>query len=127
LVTIEAAARGVPVIAAAVDGLPEAVVDGVMGACVAPELSIDHYVALGGSREGLPDRIYDPAADALAAPRAVDPAAAADAVVRLVTSSADYERRGRAASEYAGSEYRFDAHVDQVMGVIAEAAARFDA
>ncbi len=65
LVAIEAAAHGCPVVAARVDGLAEAVAGGVTGRLVAPTLPLTRYVELGGSLEGLPQCIYDPAADAL--------------------------------------------------------------
>ena len=52
LVAIEAASLGCPVIAAAVDGLPEAVADGVSGYTVAPTLPLAEYVGLGGAHAG---------------------------------------------------------------------------
>src|SRR5690606_32676510 len=71
LVAIEAAAHGCPVIAAAVDGLPEAVADGVSGRCVAPTLPASDYAELGSSLAGVPAQVYDPAADAMAPPRQI--------------------------------------------------------
>lgn len=124
LVTIEAAAWGVPVIAAAVDGLPEAVADGASGVCLQTELPLDEYVALGGGRDGLPERIYDPAADALAPPRAVAPAAAAAAVERFFAAADTYERASLSASTHVLGRPRFDAHLDDVMAAIAEFHAR---
>ena len=52
LVAIEAAAHGCPVVAARVDGLAEAVADGVTGRTVAPTLALTRYVELGGALEG---------------------------------------------------------------------------
>ncbi len=124
LVAIEAGAQGVPVVAAAVDGLPEAVTPGVTGYCVRPELPLAEYARLGGGRlEHLPERVYDPADDALHEPKVVDPAALAAAVERLFASPADYEAMSLAASEHVLREYRFDAHVEAVMGAV-EAFAR---
>src|SRR5690606_16080928 len=65
LVAIEAAARGVPVVAAAVDGLPEAVTDGVTGFTVVPNRPLTDYVELGGRLDGIPEAVYDPVADVL--------------------------------------------------------------
>ena len=59
LVAIEAAAHGCPVIAAAVDGLPEAVEEGLSGSCIQPTLPLAEYRKLGGSFEGLPAEVYD--------------------------------------------------------------------
>ena len=52
LVAIEAAALGCPVIAAAIDGLPEAVADGVSGYTVAPTLPLEDYEGLGARATG---------------------------------------------------------------------------
>ncbi len=83
LVAIEAAALGCPVIAAAIDGLPEAVADGVTGYTITPTLPLAEYEGLGGARYGLPALVYDPASDSLVAPPIVDPSALAGAVARL--------------------------------------------
>jgi glycosyltransferase involved in cell wall biosynthesis len=118
LVAIEAAAQGVPVIAAAVDGLPEAVAEGVTGYCLRPALALADYVALGGRLTYMPARVYDPIEDALRETKAVDPAEIATAVARLFSSAASYERMSRSASEHVLREYRFDAHVDEVMSAV---------
>ncbi len=122
LVAIEAAAHGCPVIAAAVDGLPEAVEEGVSGSCVQPTLPLAEYRKLGGSLEGLPAEVYDAATDALHVPRVVDPTALAAAVRRLFDSRERYERLSRSASEHVARRFDFDAHVAQVMSVVAELA-----
>ncbi len=62
LVALEAASLGCPVIAAAIDGLPEAVADGVSGYWVAPTLPLAEYAGLGGTHAGVPARVYDPVA-----------------------------------------------------------------
>jgi glycosyltransferase involved in cell wall biosynthesis len=118
LVAIEAAAQGVPVIAAAVDGLPEAVADGVSGYCLRPELPLADYVALGGRLTHMPARVYDPIEDALCETKAVDPDMLAAAVARLFSSATGYEAMTRSASEHVLREYRFDAHVDEVMSAV---------
>ncbi|HLF12204.1 MAG TPA: glycosyltransferase family 4 protein [Gammaproteobacteria bacterium] len=122
LVAIEAAAHGCPVIAAAVDGLPEAVADGVSGYCVAPLLPLSDYLELGGSSDGIPAYVYDAASDSLHEPRIVDPGALAKTVQRLFSDTETYERMSRSASEHVSRGFDFDAHVDEVMGVINELA-----
>ncbi|HEU4617129.1 MAG TPA: glycosyltransferase [Gammaproteobacteria bacterium] len=118
LVAIEAAAQGVPVVATAVDGLPEAVAEGVTGYCVRPELSLASYVELGARLEHVPEQVYDPVADALCETKAVDPGALATAVMKILSSAEAYESLSRSASEHVLREYRFDAHVDEVMSVV---------
>ena len=119
LVAIEAAAHGAPVIAANVDGLPEAVADGVTGCTVAPSLPVPMYEELGGGKAGLPALVYDPIGDRLRRPLAVDPEDLADAVERLFADSAAYEALSASATEHVRREYRFDDHVDDVMAVVA--------
>jgi glycosyltransferase involved in cell wall biosynthesis len=120
LVSIEAAAFGCPAIVAGVDGLPEAVRDGVSGHCVTPTLSLAQYSELGGATDGLPEQVYDPATDTLSPPKAVDPAALVTAVHALFADTETYEGMSRSASEYVLSERQFDQHVDQVMDVIGQ-------
>lgn len=124
LVAVEAAAHGCPVIAAAVDGLPEAVEHGVSGYCVAPTLPLAEYSRLGGIFEGIPDYVYDPGSDALREPRIVDPAALTAEVCSLFSQVETYERISRSASEHILRRPRFDKHLDEVMGVINEFTAR---
>ena len=97
LVALEAAAHGCPVVAAGVDGLAEAVAHGVTGQLVAPTLSLARYVELGGVLEGMPQCIYDPVADALREPRAVDPELLAGAVAAQFADARAYEAQSAAA------------------------------
>ncbi len=123
LVAIEAAALGCPVIAAAVDGLPEAVTDGVTGYTVAPTLPLAEYAGLGGAEYGLPALVYDPARDSLVATPLVDPAALAGAVARLVSSAAAFEDLSARASEHVLAAPSFARHVEDVMAVVDESLA----
>jgi len=120
LVAIEAAAHGCPVIAAGVDGLAEAVADGVTGHLLAPTLPLARYVELGGSQQGLPQCIYDPAADALREPRAVDPELLAERVAAVFEDASGYELRSATASEHVLAQPSFAAHARDVMAVIDE-------
>ena len=124
LVALEAAAHGCPVVTAAVDGLPEAVADGVSGFCLAPTLPLAAYVELGGSLDGLPQRVYVPDRDALAAPQAVDPVALARTVERVFGAASTFESLSAAASAHVLRSPDFAAHVRDVLGVIDECLAR---
>ena len=124
LVAIEAAAHGCPVVAAAVDGLPEAVADGVSGWCIVPTLPLKAYVELGGSLEGLPERVYAPGRDALVEPQAVDPTEMARAVERLFRDAPTFDSVSSATSAHALRGADFAAHVRDVLNVIDEFLAR---
>jgi glycosyltransferase involved in cell wall biosynthesis len=118
LVAVEAAALGCPVVAAAVDGLPEAVADGVSGICVRPTLPVAAYEALGGSRTELPPLVYDPLRDSLVEPPIVDPSALADAVERVFSNAAAFEALSASASDHVLRAPGFDAHVRDVAAAI---------
>ena len=118
LVAIEAAAHGCPVIAATVDGLPEAVEHGVSGLCVEPLLSLSQYPALDGEISGIPACVYDPLNDELREPKIVDPVSLADSIQGLFAERDEYERISASASNHVFTKFRFDDHLDNVMAVI---------
>jgi glycosyltransferase involved in cell wall biosynthesis len=120
LVAIEAAVCGCPVVAARVDGLAEAVAPGITGRTLRPTLALQQYVALGGGLEGLPRRVYDPDADALVEPRAVDPELLAVEVAAVFAGAAAYESLSATASRHVLAQPNFAAHVRDVLGAIDE-------
>ena len=120
LVALEAAAHGCPVIAAAIDGLPEAVADGVSGRCVPPTLPLSEYEGLGGSLAGVPRLVYEPRRDALVEPPLVAPAALADAVTALFAAGPSYEALSAAASAHVLAAPTFAQHVADVLAVVDE-------
>jgi glycosyltransferase involved in cell wall biosynthesis len=124
LVTVEAAAHGCPVIATAVDGLPEAVMQGVSGYCIAPVLPLTEYFRLGGTRDSIPEYIYDPASDSMCEPRIVDPTEFAEQVCSLFSTAESYEQISRSASHHVLEKFQFDRHLDEVMEVVNGFAAR---
>lgn len=118
LVAIEAAAHGCPVFAARVDGLAEAVAAGVSGRTIQPTLSLSRYVELGGQLAGLPQCIYDPVADALGEPRAVDPERLAAEVAEVFDDARTFEALSATASAHVLAQPGFAAHVRDVLAVI---------
>lgn len=124
LVAIEAAAHGCPVVAAAIDGLPEAVADGATGRCVAPTLPFADYAKLGGSSAGVPRLVYDPRGDALVEPPVADPAALAAAVRDVFRDAAAFESLSAAASAHVLASPSFASHVRDVMSVVDESVGR---
>jgi glycosyltransferase involved in cell wall biosynthesis len=118
LVAIEAAAHGCPVVAASIDGLPEAVAQGVTGRLIVPTLPVERYVDLGGALDGLPQCVYDPVADALDEPRAVEPELLAAEVAAVFRDAQNFEVGSSAASTHVLAQPSFTAHVGDVMAVI---------
>jgi glycosyltransferase involved in cell wall biosynthesis len=118
LVAIEAAAHGCPVVAARVDGLAEAVAAGITGRTIEPTLSLSRYGEFGGGLAGLPQCIYDPAADALIEPRAVDPERLAAEVAGVFDDARTYEALSATASAHVLAQPGFAAHVRDVLAVI---------
>ena len=119
LVAIEAAAHGCPVIAAAVDGLPEAVEEGISGFVHSTDVAARRIPEARWIARGLPAAVYD-AATLNDEPRVVDPAAIAAAVRRLFDDRDAFERLSRSASEHVAKRFDFDTHVARVMSVVAE-------
>jgi glycosyltransferase involved in cell wall biosynthesis len=118
LINAEAMAQGVPVVSAAIDGIPEVVVDGETGLCLPPTLDVAAYLELGGSRQDLPPLCYDPVGDRLIEPRALDPAAVAEAVVALLADPERYgamRDRGRERVEARFTEDRYVARLDALL------------
>lgn len=118
LVAIEAAAHGCVVLAAQVDGLGEALAGGAAGILLEPSLPLARYVELGGAREGIPPLVYDPAADTLREPRAVDPEQLAAEVAAVFADAGAFESRSAAASAHALAQPEFAAHVRDVMAIV---------
>ena len=101
LVSLEAAARGVPVIAAAVDGLPEAVIDGKTGLCIAPTISLASAKELLPSMLGVPEVVVNPITKSLQEPKVLDPAHLADAIELLIKNPMVYSQYSINAIDYA--------------------------
>lgn len=80
LIALESQARGVPVIAAAVDGLFEVTQQGIQ---IEPSLPISAYTNLGGTLKNIPEVVYNPCKDALTHPLLLDPQTIANAILTL--------------------------------------------
>ena len=88
------------------------------GRLIVPTLPLERYVELGGALDGLPQCVYDPAADALDEPRAVDPELLAAEVAAVFRDARDFEAGSAAASAHVLAQPNFAAHVRDVMAVI---------
>ncbi|MBB3950796.1 glycosyltransferase [Aureimonas jatrophae] len=120
----EAAGFGVPSVATAVDGLPEAMRDGVSGLCVRPTLPLARLAGFGGDASDVYPLVYDPAGDSIGAPRLPDPGALADAIRRITDDEASYARFSRGALETAASRARPGPHIDRFHELVRRAMER---
>lgn len=122
LVAVEALAAGCPVVATAVDGIPEAVINGKTGFCIQPDLAVSEYLKLAGPKSGgkFPEMVYDPAADRLRAPLAPDPYELAKAVQKLISDPALYESMSRAAIQTARDDFLFDTYYNALKSALLE-------
>jgi glycosyltransferase involved in cell wall biosynthesis len=119
LTCIEAAAWGVPVIAAAIDGLPEAVRDGVTGMCITPTLSHEAYHAMTQAPIDPSPLVYWPDKDHLAPPKMLDPEILADAVLRLTGDPDHYRQMSAQAIADVAARGDFSALCDDLYRVMA--------
>lgn len=114
LVALEAEARGVPVIATCIDGLPES----VHGYLLPPTLDISRYPEFGGTLEKLPDTVYDPLHNALAPPRLLDPRHIAECIEELITNPAEYQKLSKEALHFASCRTNFTQYAEKLLTFI---------
>ncbi|MGI0135193.1 MAG: glycosyltransferase family 4 protein, partial [Candidatus Micrarchaeaceae archaeon] len=107
LIAVEAAARGVPVLASAVDGLPEV----VSGICVEPTLSLQEYIRMGGQVKNLPEVVYNPVTKSLMQPKILDPSVLARKVQQITENYTYYSHQALCR---AGEQPTFDQYVLQL-------------
>jgi glycosyltransferase involved in cell wall biosynthesis len=107
-VAIEAACAGCPVVAAAVDGLPEAVQHERTGLCIQPTLPISDYPQFGGSLDQCPEWVYDPRTDSIQPPKLVDPRAIAEAVKAIIHPPERWRAMSDAARNRASQDFQAD-------------------
>jgi glycosyltransferase involved in cell wall biosynthesis len=120
LVAVEAMASGCPVVATAVDGIPEAVLNGETGFCIQPELTIKEYEQLTGAEFGgkYPELVYDPTTDALRSPRAPNPVKLAKAIQSLIENPTLYKTMSQTAIDTARFNFSFDAYYAALKSVL---------
>lgn len=121
-VVAEALIAGVPVVATAVDGVPDVIRDGVDGRCVEPTLPLSALASFGGDPDQVYPRVWRPELQRVAEPGVPDPAALAEAVLQVAGDDARYAAFSAAAVD---GLRRFDyaAHVEQLIGYLQQAGA----
>lgn len=118
LVSLEAAARGVPVIAAAVDGLPEAVLDGETGICVCPTLPLSNSHELVVFPDAIPDVVVNPVTQTIQSPKVIDPVHMAHAIERLLNDPETYRRCSVQGLCHARSRADFSSYYNALHSIL---------
>jgi glycosyltransferase involved in cell wall biosynthesis len=95
LVSIEAQARGCPVVVSHIDGLPETMRDQNTGILLQPVLTLYEREKLSGCTAEIPRLVFDPINDAVMEPKALNPKHVAQAVVSIISSYQEYSERAR--------------------------------
>ena len=119
----EALLRGVPVVAARVDGLPEVIVDGVDGLCLVPERPLSEFARYGGDRGDVYPLVFRPERDTVGEPGFVDPDALAEAVMRVTGDATRYAAFSAAGCAAARSRFDYGAHLARFTALLAGAGA----
>lgn len=114
----EAMARGCPVIAGAVDGMPELVADGVTGTIVRPTLPLADYARFGAHEGRMPRWVYDPGTDTLGEPRLLDPAHLAAAVRAYADAPERYAEHSAAALAAVRERFDAQARLEEVLDTL---------
>ena len=123
LVIIEAAARGCPTLCSRVDGMPEAVIEGRTGVCLAPSLDLSHASEFGGTPGDFPALVYEPSGDRFVAPRFLAPDALASAVGDLVAAPEQFAAMSAAAIHHARTNFSMQVYAHRLREVFAGAMA----
>lgn len=118
LVSLEAAARGIPVIASAVDGLPEVVSDGQTGFLLQPKILLKHAGPLLSETEGLPEVVVDPIKKDLEEAKLIDPCDCTEAILKLLQNSSLYTQLSENALQKASSRPLFSAYYESLNSIL---------
>jgi glycosyltransferase involved in cell wall biosynthesis len=118
LVALEAAARGVPSVAASVDGLTESVLHNQTGICIPPTLPINIANGLLAGKHGIPTVVVDPTSRTLVSPKLLDPKQCADAVQKLISEPSLYSSYSQSAIAHAKSRSDFDGYFHQIQAIL---------
>lgn len=110
LVSLEAAARGVPVIAANVDGLAEVVLHEKSGVLVEPKIPLEKAGSLISGFSGLPNVVVSPRLKDLVAPQVIDPKDVFHAICRFLHTPSLYEACSVHGLEVARARSSFDTY-----------------
>jgi hypothetical protein len=88
---------------------------------VPPTLALDRFGAFGGDANAVYPLVYRPEIDKVAAPGLPEPAALAQACLRITDSAPTYTAFSTAALAAAERLFRFPDHVDRVLAALQQA------
>lgn len=113
LVCMEAAWAGRPVIASAINGTPEVVLDGRTGFTLPPRLPLTAYAEFGGtSLRNVAGECYDAASDSLKPAGLVSPDDIAERLLRLHNDCREYAAMSSAAALRAREVFGMDRYAE---------------
>ncbi len=113
-VAMEAQARGCPVVAAAVGGLPDTLAEGRSGYLVEPTLPLSAYRRLSGHAWGEGEKGLQQLAAKAEDFKLVDPEALADAAQRIVQDPGVHQSFRQGAVDHVRAHFQMDAYCRQM-------------
>ena len=117
-VTIEAQAWGCPVIASAVDGLPEVIQHNKTGWVVKPSWDIGKYLGYTAQKKDIPGLVFYPHLDRLDQPFALDPRDIANFVLWVVKNKHYYSQLSKNAINFVQVNFKFNEYLDRIIGLL---------
>lgn len=118
LVSLEAAARGIPVIAANVDGLAEVISHEKSGILINPKIPLDKAGTLLADRDNLPDYVVDPIKKELVEPKIIDPQDCVDAICRFLNTPSLYETCSMGALQKVQQYADFEIYYESLKSIL---------
>lgn len=118
LACAEAQAHGCPVIGSRVDGIPEVVKNMETGLTISPSLPASRYAELSTSLENLPQMVYYPEHDCIAAPQFLSPEDIAKSITYLFDRPNLYAKMSKNAILVANKRFCYQDHVEELLSLI---------
>lgn len=117
-VAIEAQAKGCPVLASAVDGLPEVVRDKQTGRVVRPSWDIIEYLGYIAQKKDMPSLVFYPHLNGLDQPLALDPKDIASNILDMVQDKYVYSKMSENAINFIQENFDFDKYINRIVGLM---------
>ena len=117
-VAIEAQALGCPVLATAVDGLPEVIQHNLTGWVVKPSWDIRKYLGYTAQKKDIPSLVFYPHLDRLGQPLALDPRDIANLVLWVVKNKHCYSQLSENAINFVQENFKFNEYIDRIIGLL---------
>jgi len=114
-VAIEAQAKGCPVLASAVDGLPEVIQHNKTGWVVKPSWDIGKYLDYTAQKKDMPGLVFYPHLDRLDQPFALDPEDIASHAMEVVKDRYLYSKMSESAINFVQENFKFKEYIDRII------------